>query len=78
MLGDFNSVRFECERIGIRRDLTYRTEMEKFNGFIEKCELLDLPVVGRKYMWYCPNGLVKSRIDILVSQAWLQLWPDSK
>jgi len=63
MLEDFNPVRFECERSGSRRELTYRTEMDKFNDFIQNCELLDIPTVGRKYMLYRLNGTAKSRID---------------
>jgi len=79
VLRDFNSVRFECERSGIRKELTYKTKMDKFNDFIQNYELLDIPVVERKYTWYHPNGMAKSRIDrILVSEEWLQLWPDSK
>jgi len=53
--------------------------MDKFNDFIQNCELLDIPAAGRKYTWYRPNGMAKSIIDrILVSEAWLQLWPESK
>jgi len=75
-VGDFNSMRFECERSGIRRKSTYKIEMDKFNDFIQNCELLDIPVVGRKYTWYHPNGMANSIIDmILVSEVWLQLWP---
>ena len=34
-------------------------------------------MVGRKFTWYKPNGLVKSRIDkVLVSKEWLEYWPN--
>ena len=35
--------------------------------------------MGRKFTWYKPNGIVKSRIDrILVSLEWLEKWSGSK
>jgi len=37
---------------------------------------VDIPLVGRKFTWYKPNGMVKSRIDrVLVSKEWLEAWP---
>ncbi|PNY03509.1 cysteine-rich receptor-like protein kinase, partial [Trifolium pratense] len=37
--------------------------------------LLDLPVLGRKFTWFHPNGRAMSRIDrALVSEDWLTLW----
>ncbi len=51
----------------------YSREIKGFNEFIEKSELVDIPLVGRKFTWYKPNGLVKSRIDkVLVSKEWLE------
>jgi len=76
VLGDFKLVRSEHERRGITRNLSQKIETTKSNEFIERCELFDIPVVGTKYTWYCPNGLAKSRL-ILVSEAWLQHWHDS-
>ena len=45
----------------------------------KKIELVDIPIVGRKFTWYKSNGTVKSRIDrILVSSKWLETLPNSK
>jgi len=42
-------------------------------------DLIDIPMIGRKFTWYRDNGTAKSRLDrILVSQEWLDLWPKSK
>ena len=30
--------------------------MKDFNEFIEKMELFDIPMVGRRYTWYRTNG----------------------
>lgn len=39
-------------------------------------ELIDLPMAGRKYTWYRPNGQAR-RIDrFLVSSDWLMHWPN--
>jgi len=57
----------------------YSREIKGFNDFIESSELVDIPLVGRKFTWFKPNGLVKSRINrVLVSKEWLELWPNSQ
>jgi len=57
----------------------YNRDIRGFNDFITKTDLVDIPMVGRKFTWYEPNGSVKSRIDrILVLREWLEVWPDSK
>ena len=57
----------------------YSREIKGFNDFIEREELVDIPLVGRKFTWFKPNGLVKSRIDrVLVSKEWLEFWPNNQ
>nr|KYP39937.1 hypothetical protein KK1_038745 [Cajanus cajan] len=42
-----------------------------FNNFISKMELEDLPLIGRGFTWYKPNGTTKSSIDrFMVSRDW--------
>lgn len=38
-------------------------ERRDFNQFILDMELDDIPLVGRNFTWYRPNGKDKSRID---------------
>ena len=53
----------------------YSREMREFNDFIDKSELMDIPMVDRKFTWYRPNESVKSRIDnVLFSREWLDIW----
>ena len=76
VLGDFNSIRRQEERKSMIFESDYSREIKGFNVFIEKSELMDIPLVGRKFTWYKPNGMVKSRIDrVLVSKEWLDNWP---
>nr|KYP72270.1 Transposon TX1 uncharacterized [Cajanus cajan] len=50
--------------------------MKCSDEFIIESELVDLPLVGRKYTWYKINGKCMSRLDrFLVSNAWLSHWP---
>jgi len=57
----------------------YSREIKGFNEFLEKSDLVDIPLVGRKFTWYKPNGLIKSMIDrVLVSKEWLEAWPRCK
>ncbi|XP_068477274.1 uncharacterized protein [Phaseolus vulgaris] len=79
VIGDFNSVRRQDERRSLFSASDYSREIRGFNDFIEKWEFVDVPMVGRKFTWYKPNGSVKSRIDrVLVSREWLDVWPECK
>jgi len=79
VVGDFNSIRSAEERRGQNYNVNYSSEIQSFNKFIEDSSLVDIPLVGRKFTWYKPNGTVKSIIDrILVSLEWLEKWPASK
>jgi len=79
ILGNFNAVRKKEERRGVNIDGSNKKEISKFNKFIEKTEMFDIPLVDWKYTWYIPNGSAKSRIDrILTSFEWLEQWPGCK
>ena len=67
VVGDFNSIRRQEERKSMISETDYSREIKGFNEFI--VELVYIPLVGRKFTWYKPNGMVKSRIDsVLVSK----------
>nr|KYP68089.1 hypothetical protein KK1_021706 [Cajanus cajan] len=75
MVGDFNSIRSLEERVVASR-MYVVTDIAMFNGFIELMEMEGVPLAGRKFTWYRPNGAVKSRIDrVLVSKEWSMRWP---
>jgi len=79
VIGDFNSVRNVSERKGMNNGKVNMCELARFSEFIESCSLKEIPVVGRKYTWYRPNGTARSRLDrALVSDEWLLQWPGSK
>ena len=72
IIGDFNSVRCASERKGINSGAVINSEIARFCDFIDRCALKDIPVVGRKYPWYRPNGTARSRLDrALGSDEWL-------
>jgi hypothetical protein len=77
--GDFNAVREPTERRGVSTTaLGSRSgEMREFNDFIDELELVDLPLIGRRFTWCHPNGISMSRLDrILISSTWGDLWGD--
>jgi hypothetical protein len=79
VVGDFNSVRNATERRGVRSiSLDSRnSEMREFDDFLERLELVDLPLVGRKFTWFHPNGISMSRLDrVLISSTWFECWGD--
>jgi exonuclease III len=52
-------------------------EVSGFRNFLNEVELVDLPILGRRFTWYHANGLAMSRIDrIWVSSEWLDAWGD--
>ncbi|XP_028061534.1 uncharacterized protein LOC114264968 [Camellia sinensis] len=76
--GDFNEIRSIGEKKGCsRRD----KGMKELNEFIDKCEVVDLPLLDRKFTWCnSTDGEKWSRIDrVLVDPSWhevfnLKLW----
>jgi len=79
VIGDFNSIRRREERKSLMSVSNYSREINGFNAFIEKANLLDIPLTGIKFTWYKLNWLVNNRIDkILVSKEWIEAWSHCK
>ncbi|WJX47013.1 hypothetical protein P8452_33752 [Trifolium repens] len=77
VLGDFNAVLHQHERKGLNQTGigTPSTEMTEFGEFVADMDLIDLPVLGRRFTWFHPNGIAMSKIDrIFVSEDWLATW----
>ncbi|KAK7255418.1 hypothetical protein RIF29_28827 [Crotalaria pallida] len=54
-------------------------EWGEFRQFINDLELVDLPLIGRKYTRYKPNGKASSKLDrFLINEEWNQNWNDIK
>ncbi|XP_071727431.1 uncharacterized protein [Rutidosis leptorrhynchoides] len=74
LCGDFNEVRheskrFNCEFIGSRA--------KRFNEFIGRNQLLDVPLGGRRFTHISNDGVKMSKIDrFLISVNFSQLWVD--
>ncbi|XP_077237329.1 uncharacterized protein LOC143879008 [Tasmannia lanceolata] len=70
--GDFNEIRFVCERSGCRRSTR---NMIASNDFIAKHELVELPLARARFTWN--RGESQSRIDrIFICPGWLNLVTD--
>lgn len=75
VVGDYNSIRVSSERRG-RSEVLNMRDMNKFDGFIRNSNLLDMPIHGRKFTCYKPDGTCKSRLDrVLLNNEWLAMWP---
>lgn len=75
ILGDFNSVKNAGEERKGVDSFDRREDMELFCDFISEVGLIDLPLVGRKFTWYKPDGKAMSRLDrFLISEEWLSTW----
>ncbi|GJZ12510.1 RNA-directed DNA polymerase, eukaryota [Tanacetum coccineum] len=74
IFGDFNEVRCPEERMNSQyNDRSAR----KFNEFIRECELIDVPMGGRRFMRISDDGLKFSKLDrFLVSGGFRDLWTD--
>lgn len=69
--GDFNEIEIISERIGCsRRD----RGTKDFNDMIEQLELIDMPMLGRKFTWCNSQDRAKwSRLDrFLLNHEWVQ------
>ncbi|KAL8504494.1 hypothetical protein ACS0TY_015889 [Phlomoides rotata] len=78
LAGDFNAVRNEIERVG-RSGCTNKREMEDFDKFSRDSKLIDLPLSGRSYTWYRPDGSCKSRLDhFLLNEEWIACYPTTR
>ncbi|KAL8508456.1 hypothetical protein ACS0TY_018907 [Phlomoides rotata] len=77
VVGDFNAIKEENERVG-RAEFSNQRGIRLFREFIELSNLIDLPLQGRSYTWYCSDGSCKSRLDrLLVNDQWLLNWPNA-
>jgi hypothetical protein len=77
VIGDFNAVLMPEERRGVNVESSSNLEMNGFRGFIDDLNLIDLPLLGRRFSWFHSNGVAMSRIDrCLVSPEWLECWGD--
>jgi hypothetical protein len=65
VLGDFNAVLHRNERKGVNvvAGSSSLAEMTEFGEFVADMDLVDLPVLGRRFTWFHPNGVTMSRLD---------------
>ncbi|KAL8552344.1 hypothetical protein ACS0TY_001153 [Phlomoides rotata] len=74
IIGDFNAIREQCERIGRNQKIDLR-DMSKFDEFITNSNLTEIQISGKKYTWYRPDGTCKSKLDrLLVNDEWRNKW----
>lgn len=77
LIGDFNTILHAEERTGVG-DYELARDRRVFADFVERCGLVDVNFLGRKFTWYKNGGLCKSRIDkAFVNRGWAAKWPDS-
>ncbi|XP_028216529.1 uncharacterized protein LOC114398545 [Glycine soja] len=78
VLGDFNSIRHQDERVSSAQSVGVDPSISEFNSWILDMALEDVRSVGRRFTWCRPNGSAMSRLDrFLLSDDWLVHWPDS-
>ncbi|GMJ15906.1 hypothetical protein HRI_005259800 [Hibiscus trionum] len=71
--GDFNAVLNKGERSGGSRMLS---NCKDFNAFIEVGNLIDLPMLGKKFTWFGPKNR-RSRLDRFLLEAdWMTILGD--
>ncbi|PNX58976.1 cysteine-rich receptor-like protein kinase, partial [Trifolium pratense] len=60
--GDFNAILHPSERRGCSADRRLG-EIIYFREFVEDMELVDIPVLGKKFSWFSSDGKAMSRLD---------------
>ncbi|XP_050908406.1 uncharacterized protein LOC127122036 [Lathyrus oleraceus] len=72
--GDFNTVRVKVERKGISNNFNLK-EAEDFEDFIRSMDLVDVPLINKKFTWFNLDGSACSRLDrFLISEKLFDLW----
>lgn len=70
IIGDFNCIRSESERVG-RSDFWNRADINNLNNLIEG-NLIEVRLSGRSFTWYRPDGTCKSKLDrMFVNAEWI-------
>ncbi|KHN11878.1 hypothetical protein glysoja_041393, partial [Glycine soja] len=78
VLGDFNSIRHQDERVSAAQFVGPDPSISEFNSWISEMALEEVRSIGRKFTWFRPNGSAMSRLDrFLLSDEWFLQWPDS-
>lgn len=78
LIGDFNSILDERERVGEGCDKSRRDRRE-FAGFIERGQLVDVKLIGMKFTCFSSGGKCKSRLDMaLINEKWAEAWQDTE
>ncbi|PNX75860.1 cysteine-rich receptor-like protein kinase, partial [Trifolium pratense] len=60
--GDFNAISKVGERSG-RGSAGSQSERREFAAFMEYLEVIDIPVLGKKFTWFNSDGSAMSRLD---------------
>jgi len=63
IISDFNAITKHQERNRIGQMARGDREIERFNSFIERMELSDIPMIGRQITWYSASGNGMSRLE---------------
>jgi hypothetical protein len=69
IVGDFNSITNIKERKGSSEVNGGSREMVEFGDFLRHLELVDVPLLGRQFTWFHPNGSSMSRLDRVLLSA---------
>ena len=78
VVGDFNSIRHQDERVSAAQFVGPDPSISEFNSWISEMALEEVRSIGRKFTWFRPNGSAMSRLDrFLLSDEWFLQWPDS-
>ncbi|XP_071718049.1 uncharacterized protein [Rutidosis leptorrhynchoides] len=72
--GDFNEVRYQEERKNCK---FIESRAKLFNSFIENSQLIEIPLLGKRFTRISDNGTKFSKLDrFLVNDLFLQTWGD--
>ncbi|XP_071688218.1 uncharacterized protein [Rutidosis leptorrhynchoides] len=74
LCGDFNEVRNSSDRLNSQ---FHQCRADRFNEFIYRNKLIEIPISGRKFTRISDDGVKFSKLDrFLVSDRFISLWDD--
>ncbi|PNX83333.1 hypothetical protein L195_g039374 [Trifolium pratense] len=68
--GDFNVILHSSERKGCSAD-SRQSERILFNRFVEEMEVIDIPVLGKKFSWFSADAREENETDGCRVERWV-------
>lgn len=76
IVGDFQFYH-EMSMKELVEERIYSRDIDCLDEFIVQSNLIDLPLIGKKFTYYRPDATCKSRLNrTIFNEEWIRKWPE--